>query len=109
MQNLIFWSSGQVKSNQQSFPFSSPVASWGLGILPTSHWTKELSPKKACETGADPGGGAIAPLKPTKVTLFAMIVYNSEKTIRDIWPFCPPLFCHSSAVKYTTEPVLILD
>jgi len=33
------------------------VASWGLGTLPTSHWTKELSPKKACETGRIQGGG----------------------------------------------------
>ena len=52
-----------------------------------------------------PGGGAvgaIAPLKPTKVTLFTMIFYNTENNIRDISPFCSPLFCHSSVVKYTS-------
>jgi len=32
--------------------------------------------------------GAIVPLKPTKVTLFTMISYNSEISIRDIRPIC---------------------
>jgi len=44
--------------------------------------------------------GAIAPLKPTKVTLFTMILFNSENSTRDTRPFCRPLFCHSSVVKY---------
>ena len=39
------------------------------------------------------------PLKPTKVTLLAMILYYSENSIRDTRPFCRPLFCHSSVVK----------
>jgi len=43
-------------------------------------------------------GGDYPPLKPKKVTLFTMISYNSEKSIRDIWPFCRPLFCHSGEV-----------
>jgi len=47
--------------------------------------------------------GEIAPLKPTKVTLFTMILRNSEKSIRDIRPFCRPLFCHSSVVKYASS------
>ena len=37
-------------------------------------------------TGADPGGvrlGRLLPLKPTKVTLFAIVLYNSENNIRD--------------------------
>jgi len=46
--------------------------------------------------------GAIASLKLTKVTLFTMIFYNSENSIRDIRPFCCPLFCNSSVVKYTS-------
>jgi len=41
--------------------------------------------------------GAIAPLKPTKVTLFTMILYNIEKCIRN-GQFCRPFFCHSSVV-----------
>jgi len=45
--------------------------------------------------------GAIAPLKPTKVTFFTMILFNSENNIRDVRPFCRPLFCHSRVVKYT--------
>jgi len=31
-----------------------------------------------------------------------MILYNSENGIRDIRPFCRPLFCHSNVVKYTS-------
>jgi len=42
-------------------------------------------------------------LKPTKVTLFTMIMYNSENSIRDMRPFCRQLFCHSTAVKYTSS------
>jgi len=36
----------------------------------------------------------IAPLKPMEVTLFTMILYNSENNIRDWRPFCHPLFYH---------------
>jgi len=43
--------------------------------------------------------GAIVPIKTTKVTLFT-ILNNSENNLRDIRPFCRPLFCHSSPVKY---------
>jgi len=53
--------------------------------------------------GVDPGGRAIAPLKPTKVTFFTMILNNSENSIRDVRPFCRPLFSHSSVVKYTSS------
>jgi len=44
--------------------------------------------------GASRGGAvdAIAPLKPRKVTLFTIILYNSENSIRDIRPFRRPLF-----------------
>jgi len=48
--------------------------------------------------------GAIAPpLKPTKVSFFTKILYNSEKNIPEIRPFCRPFFCHSSVVKYTSS------
>ena len=43
------------------------------------------------------------PLKPTKVTLLTVIMYNSENNIRDIRLFCRPLFCHSRAVKYNSS------
>jgi len=35
--------------------------------------------------------GAIASLKPTKVTFFTMILYNSESTIRDIKSIWTPI------------------
>jgi len=44
---------------------------------------------------------AIAPLRSAKVTLFIMILYNSENSIHNLRPFCRPLFCHSSVVMYT--------
>ena len=56
----------------------------------------------------------IAPVKPTKVTFFTMILYNSENSIRDIRPFCSQLLCHSSLwdllhLSYSREPVMTLD
>ena len=39
------------------------------------------------------------PLKPTKVTLFSTILYNSENNIHDVRPVCCRLFCHILAVK----------
>jgi len=56
--------------------------------------------------GVDPGGEAIeaiVPLKPTKVTLFIMILNNSENSIRDIRLFCRLLLYHGSVVKYTSS------
>jgi len=44
------------------------------------------------------------PIKPTKVTLFTIIFYNSENSIRYIKPFGRPLFCHSSDAKYNSSP-----
>ena len=43
------------------------------------------------------------PLKPTKVTFFTIILYNSGNNIRDIRSFFRPLFCHESVVKYTSS------
>jgi len=45
------------------------------------------------------------PLKPTKVTLFIMILYNSENSIHNLRPCCRLLFCHSSIVMYTSPPL----
>ena len=55
------------------------------------------------EAGADPEGGDRPALKPAKVTLFTMILHNSENNIRDIWPFCHPLFGHNIVVKYASS------
>jgi len=51
--------------------------------------------------------GRSPPLKLTKVTLFTMIFYHPDNGIRDIRPFCRPLFCHSSVVKYTSDPLAV--
>ena len=48
---------------------------------------------------------AIAPLKPTKVTLFTIILHNSKNNIHDIRTFRRSLFCHSSVVKYASSLV----
>ena len=54
---------------------------------------------------ANPGGTieAIAPLITYELTLFTMIVYNSENSIRNTRLFCHPLFCHISVVNYTSS------
>ena len=64
--------------------------------------------------GSDPAGCDRPPLKPTKVTLFTMILYYSEKSVRAIRPFCRPYFV--TAVLWTilhlscsSEPVMRLD
>jgi len=41
----------------------------------------------------------IATSKTYEVTLFTMIVYNTENSIRNTRLFCHPLFCHRSVVK----------
>jgi len=54
-------------------------------------------------SGADPGGGMPPPLKPIKVTFFAVILYKLEKGIRDIRPCWRLLIIyHSSVMKYTS-------
>ena len=54
------------------------------------------------QSGADPGGGAIPPVKPT-ILNFITILYNSGNSIGDIRSFCRPVFCHSSVVEYTSS------
>jgi len=67
----------------------------------------QWEPNEKCDLvrGTSRGAiGAIASLlKPTKVTFFTMIFYNSENSIRDMKHFCRPLFCHSSVLKYTSS------
>jgi len=61
------------------------------------------------ESRVDPGGrlGRSPPLKPTKVTLFTMILYSSENSIRDKRPFCRPLFCHTHSSVVTCISFLL--
>ena len=47
-------------------------------------------------------GGRSLPLKPTKVTLFKIILCNSKNSVCDIRWFCRPLFYHSNVVKCTS-------
>jgi len=41
--------------------------------------------------------------KTYELTLFTMVGCNSENSIRSTRPFCQPLFCHRSVVKYTSS------
>ena len=52
--------------------------------------------------GTDPGGGGDRLHKTYKSNFSHHDFYNSENNIRDINPFCRPLFCNSSVVKYTS-------
>jgi len=52
---------------------------------------EEARKTNATNVGADPGRwqvGRSPTLKPTKVTLSIMILYNSENSIRDMRSFC---------------------
>jgi len=82
-----------------------------------------LQKKGSFKSGADPGTGRLGrspSLKPTKITLFTMILHNSENniskpnpskslvmfqfpTVRDLRTLCRTLFYHSSVVKYTSS------
>jgi len=57
--------------------------------------------RSGVKTGPNLGGDRPPP-KTYKLTLFTIIVYNSENSIRNTRPFCRPLFCHSSVVKCTS-------
>jgi len=59
-----------------------------------------MAVRRGVKTGANPGG-AIAPPKTYEVTLFTMIVYNTENSIRNTKLLCHPLFFRRSVVKYT--------
>ena len=43
--------------------------------------------------------GAITPLKPTRVNIFAMILYNWQNSIRDLRPFCCPFVLSQQCCK----------
>jgi len=60
---------------------------------------------RGVKTGAKPGRAfeGIALPKTYELTLFTMIVYNSENSIRNTRLFCHPLFCHRSVVKHTSS------
>ena len=90
--------------------------------LSNGWWSRQLSPTTLTLNGfigVNPRGwrlGRSPPLKPAKVTLFTMILYNTEKSIRDIRSFCLALFCQSSFSKntlsllqYLIEPVMRPD
>jgi len=59
------------------------------------------------EPEVDPGRVDCPALKPIKATLFTMIVYNLENSIRDIRPFYHQLFCHSSVMKYASSCTVV--
>jgi len=67
------------------------------------------------------GGGSRKQLSPwlnlQKQRFFTMILFKSENSIRNIRPFCRPMFCHSSVVNlwsilhlsYSSERIMWLD
>ena len=77
-----------VAKSANNFPYSHPS-------MPGTRLEKP-------QEGADSVGRSPF-LKPTKVTLFTVILHISENSIRDIRQFWRPLFFHSSVVKYTSS------
>ena len=57
---------------------------------------------RGVKTEVNPGGTIASP-KTYELALFTMIVYNSENSIHNTRPFCHPLICHRSVVKYTSS------
>jgi len=62
--------------------------------------------------GPHPGGAILS--KTYERNFFTAILHNSENNIRLKRPFCQPIFCHSSVVKYTltllqSKPVMRFD
>ena len=90
------------------------------------HWTQANSfelvvrqkhgrPKQGQNRGGSRGVIGRSPPKNYELTLFTMIVYISENSIRITRPFCHLLFCHSSVLNYnllhlsySSEPVMRL-
>jgi len=70
-----------------------------------SWYVKTMGVRRGVKTGAKPGWAieGIAFPNTYELTLFTMIVYNSENSIRNTKLFCRPLFCHRSVVKYTSS------
>jgi len=58
--------------------------------------------RRRVKTGANPGGAieAIAPPKTYELTLFTMIVYNSENSIRNTKLFCHPFLSQKCCEVY---------
>jgi len=92
---LFFQSSPQIHDHRWGSE-QSRFKSWnlcGLWNYPFRHYgaIKSTQNQGRIQSGATV---VIAPLKTTNVSLFTIIVYNSENNIRDISPFCHLLFCH---------------
>ena len=69
----------------------------------TAYFTKNHKElKTGFNQGRIQGGGRSPHLKPMKAALFTMVLYNSEKIIRDIRPFFCPFLCHSGVLKCCT-------
>jgi len=57
---------------------------------------------QGCQNRGESKRGDRSP-KPYELILFTTIVYDSENSICNTRPFCHPLFCHRSVVKYTSS------
>jgi len=86
---------------------------WWHGDLVLTRYIKNIAEpstsyallRGCCNQGRIQGGrlGRSPTLKPTKVTFFTIILYNSENNIHDIRPFFRHLCYHTSVVKYTSS------
>jgi len=64
------------------------------------NFAKRTRISNVCRDGSRGGGDRLH--KTYKSNFSRHDFYNSENNIRDINPFCRPLFCNSSVVKYTS-------
>jgi len=66
-----------------------------------SWYVKTIGVRRGVKTETKPGGTieGIAIAKTYELTLFTMIVYNSENSIGNTRLICHPSFCHRSVVK----------
>ena len=55
--------------------------------------------------GADPGWRSGQLHKICESNFMHHVFHNFENSIRDMRPFCHPMFCHSVALKYTSSLV----
>jgi len=74
-----------------------------------SWYVKTMGVLRGVKTEAKPGGAieGIAIPKIYELTVFTMIVYNSENSIRNTRLFFHPSFCHRSAVKLACTSSLL--
>ena len=114
----LAWGGAMVKPKNENDATATKVVSGSKSSKPNQVWNHKF------ETDANPwwflraivgcnvtaprgwsrgGDWGDFPPKTYESNFFTVILNNSENIIRDIRPFCRPLFCHCSVVKYTSS------